>query len=358
MPASLNLAGQRFGRLTAISPVPNYKHLHRGWECLCDCGNTVTVRVQQLRAGKTQSCGCLRRDNPPTLSHGHTRRGKVTPTYSCWQAMCARCHNPNHPNYKQFGAQGIIVCERWSVFENFLADMGEKPGGLQIERLDNAGNYEPENCRWANRSEKGFNNRASRKYTVNGITKSFGQWAEHLGIGRVSLWERLKKWPLDKALTTPPQRPKEPLPKTRYGNNWYGARRAALKRAKGKCERCKKTKTGLHIHHKIPIRYFKKPEDGNFLANLMAVCHPCHTKEHEEMATRFPLLDTIGFENSARRSRRDIRRFITWRGHTKTLTEWGRIIPDKRYPVQWLSARLRRYPLDQAMEPLAKFVDS
>jgi hypothetical protein len=104
----------------------------------------------------------------------------------------------------------------------------------------------------------------------------------------------------------------------------------------------------------MPVRYFKKPEDSNFADNLMAVCDSCHTKEHAEMAARFPLLDTIGFgfEDSARRSRRDIRRWITWRGQTKTLTEWGKMIPNKKCPVQWLSTRLRRMPLEKAMEPL------
>ena len=349
-----DLTGIRFTKLVAIRLHGTNHNKHRVWECLCDCGKTVYPTAQGLYSGKTKSCGCWRPERP--AKHGFTRRtARVSSTYYCWTAMRDRCNNANNPAYTTFGGRGIKVCDRWDEFPNFLTDMGERPQGLQIERIDKDGNFQPGNCKWATVSEKGFNKRTNTKYTVRSITKSFGQWAEHLGIERSTLWERMQKWPLEKALTTPPWRPTERLAQPKYGSNWYRARNAAMKRSGGICQRCKKAKA-VHVHHRMPARYFKKPEDANFADNLMAVCHRCHTKEHKEMEAKFPLLDIIPFEKTARRSRRDIRRWITWRGHTKTLTEWARLIPDKRFPVQFLGKRLRVYPLDKAMEPLNDIV--
>jgi HNH endonuclease len=352
----LDLTNVRFTRLTAISLHGTNVNKHRVWECLCDCGATVYATVQNLQRGKVKSCGCLKREGLPTrMTHGHSRRGDASGTYSCWQSMRARCNRPSHPNYSTFGGLGITICERWRKFENFLADMGERPTGLQIGRIDTSGNFDLENCKWETVSEKGLNKRTNHRMTANGMTKTFGQWAEHLGIGRVSLWERLQKWPLEKALTTPkPTLGKSE--KTSYGSNWSSAKRTALRRANGVCQICKKAKSPLHVHHKIPIRYFKNPEDGNYPGNLMPVCHKCHVKEHKEMESRYPLLDTIPFEVTARRSRRDIRRFITWRGQTKTLSEWAKLLPDKRFPGQFLWKRLKTYPLDKAMEPLITII--
>lgn len=263
--------------------------------------------------------------------------------------MKARCYRENHPSYPRYGGIGIKVCERWQVFSNFLADMGERPVAMEIDRRDVCGDYTPENCKWSTLEEKGSKRKTNRWLTANGETRTLKQWEEHLGLDHVSLWERLKNWPLEKALTTP-KVIRDKSEKTRYGSNWHRAKRAALKRASGICQRCKKAKLPLHVHHKIPIRYFKNPEDGNYPGNLMPVCQRCHVKEHKEMESRYPLLDTIPFEVTARRSRRDIRRFITWNGQTRTLTEWARMT-DKPHAVQWLALRLRRYPLDKAMEP-------
>jgi cytochrome c553 len=346
----LDLTNVRFTRLTAIRLHETNSNKHRVWQCLCECGATVYATVQNLQRGKVKSCGCLKREGLPTrMTHGHSRRGDASGTYSCWQSMRARCNRPSHPSYPTFGGRGITVCKRWMTFENFLADMGVRPRSLQIARLDNDGNFEPKNCKWATVSEKGLDKRTTSKYTVNGITKSFRGWADHLGINRATLFERMQKWTLEKALTTPAQRSKG-LAKPRYGRNWAKSRRAAMKAANGTCQRCKKAKA-VHIHHKLPVRYFAKPEDAHFPQNLMAVCRPCHKKEHEEMAARFPLLDTLESErNFTRRDNRGLKRFITWRGQTKTAAEWGRSVGN-RYPSQYVINRLRRYPFEKAMEP-------
>jgi len=142
--------------------------------------------------------------------HGHATRNYITKTYHSWAGMCARCRNKNNIMYQRYGARGITVCSRWLSFENFLADMGEKPAGTSLDRKDNDGNYCPENCRWATRNQQNRNRRSNRLLTYDGVTKCLVEWAETIGISKRTLANRVNRggWSVEKALTTPARRRK------------------------------------------------------------------------------------------------------------------------------------------------------
>lgn len=139
--------GNRFGRLVVIQKVTSKDKSGAWWLCLCDCGATIELSSNKLRTEHTKSCGCLKRDIAHTINrrHGMSR----TRTYKTWKEMRARCAKPQKWQYKYYGAKGINVCKRWESFELFYADMGDRPEGTSIDRINPEGDYEPTNCRWA-----------------------------------------------------------------------------------------------------------------------------------------------------------------------------------------------------------------
>lgn len=145
-------------------------------------------RGENLKKGKTAQ-----------TTHGMTH----TPTWRSWMGMKARCDNPNAEGYHNWGGRGITYCERWEEFENFFDDMGEKPDGKSIDRIDNDGNYYKENCKWATRKEQQNNMRSNVIVEFDGLSMTIAQWAEHIGISRSRLQDRLKKWTVKEALTKP-----------------------------------------------------------------------------------------------------------------------------------------------------------
>jgi hypothetical protein len=162
----LDLTGERFGKLVAIKKLPTPAHLKKAavsiWRCRCDCGNTITARMGNLRNGHTTSCGCARRERCGlhSLRHGHTSGRTATRTFRSWSHAKARCFTKTDAKYPDYGGRGITMCDAWrSDFMNFLRDMGECPEGHSIDRINNDGNYEPGNCRWATPLEQARNKR-------------------------------------------------------------------------------------------------------------------------------------------------------------------------------------------------------
>jgi hypothetical protein len=141
------------------------------------------------------------------ITHGHSLVGKVSPTYKTWLRMKERCYNPHKDKYKYYGGRGIKVCARWSKFENFLADMGEKPAGLTLDRVDNDGDYKPSNCRWATLKEQARNKRNNHFLTFRGETRTLTEWARTLKIPQPTLSRRLiDGWRVEDALTKDPSK--------------------------------------------------------------------------------------------------------------------------------------------------------
>ena len=156
-----NLIGHRFGRLTVLSRLVTSYKKNALWECRCNCGNIHVVSSAHL--GFTKSCGCLKREIATSRIYQQlTRHGRSgTSEHTAWIQMRQRCSLPNHRAWKDYGGRGVTVCERWlNSFENFFADMGMKPSPKHsIDRVNNDGNYEPNNCRWATKSEQRRNQR-------------------------------------------------------------------------------------------------------------------------------------------------------------------------------------------------------
>lgn len=149
-----DIRGQRFGRLIVG------RYFNAGaWECECDCGSVKSFYSANLRAGRTQSCGCLNKEaskgNVRRATHGKT----LTPEYKVWQGMRQRCENSNDKSFDDYGGRGITVCDRWQSFENFFEDMGKRPAGFSIERKNVNLGYSSENCVWATSKEQNANRR-------------------------------------------------------------------------------------------------------------------------------------------------------------------------------------------------------
>lgn len=162
----IDLAGEKFGRWTVLS-IGEKMGKHYGWNCICGCGTPRLVSGPSLRTGITTSCGCRRIEVSKKTFKTHGMAG--TKLNRVWSGMKARCSNPKHESYANYGGRGIKVCNRWQSFDNFLADMGETyRDGLSIDRVDNDGDYEPNNCRWATLAEQATNKRYPKIETPMG----------------------------------------------------------------------------------------------------------------------------------------------------------------------------------------------
>lgn len=206
---SQDSVGMVFGRLTVvrefrrpIRTIPNKTELM--WECSCVCGKVKSIRAVSIKRKLTQSCGCYHTECIRTHHQTHT------PEYGVWHGIKQRTGNPNNPSSSNYSERGIRLCERWMKFENFFADMGERPTPKHtIERRNNDGIYEPDNCYWATRDVQNRNNRRTRFITFNSETLCLSDWATRIGIDSKSISYRLRRWPIELALTTPPLKGKK-----------------------------------------------------------------------------------------------------------------------------------------------------
>lgn len=200
---------ERYGRLLVLGQDESVSALRKEsyWRCRCDCGKLHTAKSVALKAGKTQSCGCLRAEAcvKSRLTHGHTTGGSTTGEYRVYTSMLTRCTNTNSRYYADYGGRGIGVCERWRhSFAAFLSDMGPRPAGLTLDRINNNGDYEPSNCRWATWIEQQRNRRNNRRILFRGEALSIAEWAERTGICGSTISRRLdRNWPVEHALTAP-----------------------------------------------------------------------------------------------------------------------------------------------------------
>lgn len=197
MPARRPIAiGDTFARLTVISEapplIPRPGHFTYRVNVRCDCGTVFAVRESSLKGGNTTSCGCrvteYRASGQANLRHGLC----YTRTYNVWRDIRKRCSNPNTIGWHNYGGRGIKVCARWQIFENFLADMGECPEGMTIERIKSNGDYKPGNCRWASYAEQARNTRQNKFVVVHGKRLCLTDAAAALGLHRGSIAERAK----------------------------------------------------------------------------------------------------------------------------------------------------------------------
>lgn len=202
-----NLTSLRFGRFTVLGYLGKNAHRQAMWEVECTCGSIRKVVGCSLSGGHSTSCGCIATEKMVVAStkHGHGKRSGRSSEMTAWKNMKMRCCNPKTLSYNLYGGRGIQVCERWlNSFENFLADMGEKPVPKRrytLERKDTNGNYEPANCIWATHKEQARNLRCNRIVEHEGDSKTLAEWSEISGVEYNKLRKRLNRgWAIGAAL--------------------------------------------------------------------------------------------------------------------------------------------------------------
>lgn len=201
-PKPIDMTYRTWGRLTALEYVGN-----QNWLFQCDCGSEKTAWGPDVRRGKVQSCGCIHTELMSTGDLRRTHGACATPEYSSWNAMMTRCLNLDHPSSKEYGRRGITVCERWKTFELFLEDMGERPRGTTLDRIDVDGGYGPDNCRWADSETQAGNKRLTVRLTARGRTMTQEQWARELGCSAAVLrYRRGLGWDDERIIATPVRR--------------------------------------------------------------------------------------------------------------------------------------------------------
>lgn len=202
----IDIIGIKYHFLTVIRRVRRIPN-RTEWLCKCDCGNEKIIDGVHLKSGHSKSCGCYQKKIASTANsrHGFTRYNKIPTEYRIWSNMKKRCTSNKHKYFYNYGGRGIKICERWSKFENFLNDMGERPSkDHSIDRIDNDGNYEPNNCRWSTRKEQARNRRNNINISYKGRTKILLDWCTELNMNYRLVKDRIKNgWSIKDAFEAP-----------------------------------------------------------------------------------------------------------------------------------------------------------
>ncbi len=199
MPKIVDRTGNQYRAFTVLRPLNKLKNRSIVWECKClRCGNLF--ENYEFRRNREHGCGCLfkKMNKIRNLKHGFSR----SRSYVSYKSMIDRCFNQKISGFKDYGGRGITVCKRWlgvNGLSNFIYDMGERPSRMSIDRINNNGNYEPSNCRWATAKEQQMNRRNSKMITYKGETHSISDWAEKIGMNRNTLCRRLREWTIERA---------------------------------------------------------------------------------------------------------------------------------------------------------------
>jgi hypothetical protein len=189
--ATIDLTGKRFTRLQVVGRDFENRRIGRFWVCKCDCGTTISVPTNSLMRGSSKSCGCFTRDRMRRIKTTHNM--SFSTEYRIWAGMKYRCHSRKCPAYRDYGGRGIKVCERWETsFENFLADMGRRPKGSTLDRINNDGPYSPENCRWVSWTTQHNNRRGNVCFVFHGSLQTIADIARSLGVKYAWLHNRLR----------------------------------------------------------------------------------------------------------------------------------------------------------------------
>jgi hypothetical protein len=203
-----DITGRLFGRLTPVSVVAKQGRRGAFWLCECACGSRTTVSHTKIISGHTKSCGCYNSEARAAKNYKHGQ--SKTKEHVVWMAMRSRCNNPHDKNYKNYGGRGITVCKRWDSYTNFINDMGQRPSGFSIERIDNSKGYSPENCTWASRRQQSLNKRTTVFVIYKGEKRPLVEVTSEADVSHLNVRRKLARgWSIERAIQASKKQAKE-----------------------------------------------------------------------------------------------------------------------------------------------------